>query len=237
MSGHNHDAGRHRPGHLYMPIDCARGRDRSEVAAFFERQSRFWNSLTSAAGYRRAYRDLFEKLRDAGLLPVRSHRVLDAGAGTGTLVDAYVSATAAGVDLFAVDLSVGMLKRAGEVLVQRRTSLIAGDVAQLPFGSNFFDIAMSAHCLEHTDDPCATVAELTRVVRPGGLLLFVISRPGPLDSITRTVWRYRNIEACDVLRWMWEHGAAPLGSMMFGSRRQIGHWLSQAVVGRRTGVA
>ena len=61
--------------------------------------------------------------------------------------------------------------------------------------------------------------------------------PGPLDSITRTVWRYRNIEACDVLRWMWEHGAAPLGSMMFGSRRQIGHWLSQAVVGRRTGVA
>jgi hypothetical protein len=72
---------------------------------------------------------------------------------------------------------------------------------------------------------------------PCGLLLFVIARPGPLDSITRAVSRYRHIEALDVLRWMWEHGTAPLGSMMFGSRHQVGHWLSQAVVGRRTVIA
>ena len=232
MSKHDRHAG-NRPGSLRITTECTTARRRTEVAATFERQSRFWNALASAAGYPRAYRDLFEKLRDAGLLPVKDHRVLDAGAGTGTLLNAYVSASSAGVSLFAIDLSLGMLRRAG-VLVHRRTSLIGGDVGQLPFRSELFDIAISAHCLEHTDDPCATVAELTRVVRPGGLLVFVIGRPGPLDSITRVVWRYRHIEACDVLRWMWEQGAAPLGSMTFGSRRQIGHWLSQAVIGRRT---
>jgi SAM-dependent methyltransferase len=46
-----------------------------------------------------------------------------------------------------------------------------GDMERLPFPDGAFDVGYSVSALEHTADPAKAVAELCRVVRPGGLVL------------------------------------------------------------------
>jgi ubiquinone/menaquinone biosynthesis C-methylase UbiE len=145
------------------------------------------------------YSDLFRKLRVARLIPTRTHCVLDCGTGSESLASSYGR------------ISTGLASIHG-------TSPLTCDLAHLPFPSAHFDVVMGAHCQEHTRTPPATVAEMSRVLTPGGLLLF----------ITR-----RSSDVCDVLGWMWESGVSPLGCMPLGRPRQIGHWFSQAVLGTK----
>jgi ubiquinone/menaquinone biosynthesis C-methylase UbiE len=52
----------------------------------------------------------------------------------------------------------------------RATSLICSDVGQLPFPNQYFDLAISAAAFEHFLDVPAVVAEVSRVLRPGGMV-------------------------------------------------------------------
>jgi demethylmenaquinone methyltransferase/2-methoxy-6-polyprenyl-1,4-benzoquinol methylase len=220
------------------PEVCFRGEGsdaRTDAVNRFDRQSVIWEGLMSVAGYPAAYRDLFGRLRRAGMLPEGAHRVLDAGAGTATLSRAYLQDGRGSVRVTALDSSGGMLARARRNWNAEagRLTTIAGDVANTGFRSGHFDVVMSAHCIEHTPDPEAAIREMARVLRGRGLLLLVAGREGALDAITSRIWRYPRIDARDILRWMWEHGVAPMGRVRFGSAYQCGHWLSEAVVGRK----
>ena len=66
----------------------------------------------------------------------------------------------------AADLSRTMLKRA-----RRKTStLLQADIYALPFPPATFDVCLTYNGLHCLDDPPAALAELTRVLRPGGTL-------------------------------------------------------------------
>jgi len=190
---------------------------------------------TRLAGYAAAYRDLFTRLRAAKLMPDGPHRVLDAGAGTGVLAAACARASPQPGTFYAVDLSPRSLARARASWNARRCRLetATGDIANLAFPSRSFDVVMSAHCLERTENPAAAIAELGRVLRPGGLLLMVIGRGGWLDTAARVIGRYQAIGAWDVFAWMWNSGVAPVGRVRFGRRGAPAYWLSEAVVGKK----
>ena len=47
-------------------------------------------------------------------------------------------------------------------------AMVAADITALPFGDDSFDAILCIHVLEHVDDDRAAVAELRRVLRPGG---------------------------------------------------------------------
>ena len=69
------------------------------------------------------------------------------------------------------DVSTAALVMADE---QGRPGLrVRGDGAQLPFASESVDAVLSTYALEHFHDPGRTFLEAARIVRPGGLLLFV----------------------------------------------------------------
>jgi SAM-dependent methyltransferase len=70
--------------------------------------------------------------------------------------------------------------RDGEVVRQAAetypaASFVDADVLELPFGDESFDAAVCFEVIEHVEDPRRLVAELARVLRPGGLLF--ISTP------------------------------------------------------------
>jgi 2-polyprenyl-6-hydroxyphenyl methylase/3-demethylubiquinone-9 3-methyltransferase len=48
---------------------------------------------------------------------------------------------------------------------------VAGDALALPFAARRFDLVVSSDCIEHTPDPRRAVAEMVRVLRPGGRLV------------------------------------------------------------------
>jgi demethylmenaquinone methyltransferase/2-methoxy-6-polyprenyl-1,4-benzoquinol methylase len=117
-------------------------------------------------------------------------RVLDVATGTGLVAEELVDRY--GCRVVGVDQSAAMLGRAREKLQRRpalaeRIELIEGEAERLPFADREFGHLTFTYLLRYVDDPAATLAELARVVRPGGRvasLEFCVPR-GPL------LWAWR----------------------------------------------
>jgi demethylmenaquinone methyltransferase/2-methoxy-6-polyprenyl-1,4-benzoquinol methylase len=81
-----------------------------------------------------------------------------------------------------VDLSEQMLRRGAAKLGRRglsaRAGLAAGDAEALPLASSSFDAATIGFGIRNVGDPLAALAEIRRVLRPGGrLVVLEFSRP------------------------------------------------------------
>src|SRR5438128_4378705 len=62
------------------------------------------------------------------------------------------------------------VRRAAGAGVGSRSSFVLGQGERLPFGDQTFDALTFTYLLRYVDDPAATLAELARVVRPGGTI-------------------------------------------------------------------
>jgi len=126
--------------------------------------------------------------------------VLEVGIGTGLSLQHYP----AGVRLTAIDFSPGMreITRRKSAQLNRPVDLRAGNALHLEFPGESFDSIVAAFTLCSVADEWAAVAEMHRVLRPGGLLLLA-------DHIAST-WRFaRGIE------WLLEVTCVPRGAEHF----------------------
>jgi SAM-dependent methyltransferase len=94
-------------------------------------------------------------------------RVLDAGCGTGGLL--AVLRGLPGVELFGLEYDAVAAPRAA---AKSGAAVARGSINALPFADASFDAVLSADVLCHAAvDPPTALAELHRVLRPGGLLV------------------------------------------------------------------
>jgi 2-polyprenyl-6-hydroxyphenyl methylase/3-demethylubiquinone-9 3-methyltransferase len=93
-------------------------------------------------------------------------RVLDVGSGGGFLT---ATLSDAGHDVIGIDPSMASVREADEH-VQASFAVATGE--SLPFSDDSLDAVTCSEVLEHVDDPEVVVAEISRVLRPGGLLVF-----------------------------------------------------------------
>ncbi len=110
-------------------------------------------------------------------------RVLDAGCGSGRhLCESFRTP---GVEVAGVDLNRADLGKAKGFLSlmareQKGRWLVAqADVTKLPFADGSFDVVICSEVLEHIKDNRTAVAELVRVLKPGGDLVVTVPRFGP----------------------------------------------------------
>jgi SAM-dependent methyltransferase len=105
-------------------------------------------------------------------------RVVDLGSGTGAYA---VWMAARGCDVVGVDESAAMLDKArGKRIPTGHVAWVRGDLAQLPWASAIFDVALMHVTLEFVEDPHAALTEAMRVLKPGGrLVLGLIHGTGP----------------------------------------------------------
>jgi malonyl-CoA O-methyltransferase len=141
--------------------------DRRALARAFGRAGRDYDA---AAGLQARVRD--ELLGRLEFFRLEPKVVLDLGCGTARGAQAlrkrYRSAR-----VFGVDLAPGMLQAARQRLWPwQRMPLVCADAAALPFAGGSVDLVFSNLMLQWCDDLPATFAEIGRVLRPGGLLLF-----------------------------------------------------------------
>lgn len=117
--------------------------------------------------------------------------VLEVGCGPGWLWENAVDDLPAGLRLTLTDLSTGMVETAtSRVAALGKFDAIAGEVAdaqRLPFPGAAFDLVLANHMIYHVREPAVAVAELARVLRPGGQLLAATN--GPHDM--RELWEIR----------------------------------------------
>ncbi|HUZ10275.1 MAG TPA: class I SAM-dependent methyltransferase [Acidimicrobiales bacterium] len=134
-----------------------------------------WSGEAYDAWYERPWGGYASAVETGAVLaatgPLAGRRVLDAGCGTGRLL---ASLAAGGAGAVGVDLSPTML-----AVAARRTGapLVRGDVGALPFPHAAFDAVVGVAVLEFVGDPAVVVAELCRVVRPGGRVVLGVLNP------------------------------------------------------------
>ena len=126
---------------------------------------------------------------EVGLVSGRE-RVLDVGCGPGHAALAFAER---GASLAAVDLSEAMLEQARRLAAERGLADVEfrrGDVESLPFPDASFEVVTSRYSAHHYPHPERALAEVARVLRPGGCFLLsdtVAPEDHTLDTFFNTI--------------------------------------------------
>ena len=150
----------------------------------------------------------------------RHDRVLDVATGTGLVARELVRRY--GCSVVGVDQSTEMLagarrRLAREPALARRIELVQGEAERLPFANRQFDHLTFTYLIRYVDDPGATLAELARVVRPGGRIASLeFGLPDP--PLWRTLWR------------LYTRAGLPVAGRLFGRGwYEVGRFLGPSI--------
>jgi demethylmenaquinone methyltransferase/2-methoxy-6-polyprenyl-1,4-benzoquinol methylase len=150
------------------------------------------------------------------IAPSRPASVLDVATGPAGVALQLAERTDAVI--IGVDLSEDMLARGHRNVIaarrEERILLVRGQGEQLPFADGTFDAVTFTYLLRYVADPSATIAELARVLRPGGTMASLEFAVPP-----RRFWR-----------WWWlgyTRLVLPLAGGALGGRAwfDVGHFL------------
>jgi SAM-dependent methyltransferase len=117
---------------------------------------------------------------------------LDVGCGTGALTEVILE-TATPHAVRGVDASAGFIEYAKARIANSLASFEVGDAQSLPVDSAIFDVAVAALVLNFVPEPSAAVEEMTRAVRPGGVVAIY-------------VWDYAG--KMELMRYFWDAAVA-----------------------------
>lgn len=136
------------------------------------------NLAARRAAYTTAEGPDVRKLLFRAIAETEPRRVLEVGGGEGELAAGIVQRL--GAELVGIDQSERMVE------IQRGKGIDArvGDVQALPFADGEFDLAVAAWMLYHARDIDRALAELARVLVPGGRLVAVTNSTDHLRELT-----------------------------------------------------
>jgi demethylmenaquinone methyltransferase / 2-methoxy-6-polyprenyl-1,4-benzoquinol methylase len=157
--------------------------EEGQVRAMFDRIAGFYDLMNSVmtAGLHHRWRARAVDLAQVGA----GSRVLDVATGTGDLA---IEASRRGGEVVGSDFSDGMLERAREKAPGLRWE--QADALALPYGDDEFDAATVGFGARNFSDLARGLAEMTRVVRPGGrvVVLEITTPTRPPLSTFYSVW-------------------------------------------------
>jgi ubiquinone/menaquinone biosynthesis C-methylase UbiE len=130
--------------------------------------TRYDRTLLQRLFFKPSHRMLLETLT------AQDRRILDIGCGTGQFA-AQVLVRFPDAQVWGLDLSDGMLGQARDrcLAAGGRLHLVQGDSERLPFADDSFDVITCTHSFHHYPHQEQVVAEMHRVLRPGGRLLII----------------------------------------------------------------
>jgi len=133
------------------------------------------------------------------LSPATGQRWIDVGCGNGTFTEQLIQrcapAEAQGIDPSEAQLAFARTRPGAAGAVFRQ-----GDAMALPFEDDRFDVAVMALVIHFVPDPAKGIGELTRVVRPGGLVAaYVWDALGGGDPIEPILTEMRTLGVTPVL--------------------------------------
>lgn len=143
--------------------------EKNNQVAFYSGEAAGYEATRYGSRYGRMFRQVQRAAIRRSLMPV--DRILDVATGTGQMLPVL---SAFGSCVVASDLTPAMLKEARkEFSDDVRIVYAVGDAGRLPYRDDAFDVVASSrflHLFDHATQ-AALVAEMARVLRPGGTLV------------------------------------------------------------------
>jgi ubiquinone/menaquinone biosynthesis C-methylase UbiE len=137
--------------------------------------------------YPKLYREIASAIKDS--LPSFSPVILDLGCGPGLLLQAICTIIPT-AKVVGIDVSQEMLRLAHQQGKQARilSSLIQGTAEQIPLQDSSVDVVVSRFSLPYWNKPEQGFAEVSRILKPGGMLI--------LEALNKDFprWRLRLIQ-------------------------------------------
>jgi malonyl-CoA O-methyltransferase len=159
---------------------------KQQVAQSFSKAAARYDEF--AATQREIGDRLFERLE---LMAIQPQQIIDVGCGTGyysrKLQQKYPAAQVIGIDI-----APEMVKQARaknhwltKLGLKQGCQYLCADMDQLPLSDNSVDLIFSNLALQWSLNPATTFAEFSRVLKPGGLLIFSTLGPDTLMELRR----------------------------------------------------
>lgn len=171
----------------------------------YDAASSRWGDKMRTLGYYDGYLGF---LSAPGQRAAQNAEVIDMGCGTAAFAEAWVAVNGPPKRLTLVDPSPAMLARGASALAVRG---IKPDTVQGLLGQTdalHAQEVLAAHVIEHCPDPAEAVAQLAALLRPGGRLRLVVSKPHWCNAIIWLQWRHRTFSEPDIRTFVEDAGLA-----------------------------
>jgi ubiquinone/menaquinone biosynthesis C-methylase UbiE len=176
-------------------------KDEAPAGSYYDKIAAFYDLTFKLNGYGRSLDQYFANHP----LPVsRGAKILDAGCGTGLLTLALMRSLHFPVNITALDLSATSITAARKAVADspgrtRDVTFAEGNLLSLPFADNSLDMVVTSGALEYV--PLEEgMAELARVIMPGGHLLHIpCRRPSPATTFLEILFRFKSHPRKDIL--------------------------------------
>ena len=141
----------------------------------YDYKKEFWEDVD------RQYEDQADRMAIRKLLPKRMEKFADIGGGYGRLANEYLKRAR---KIYLFDYSKTELEQAKEIYGDKIETK-AGDIYDLPFKDNELDGLMMVRVTHHLKDMKKAMAELYRVLKPGGVAVIEVANKRTLPKMAR----------------------------------------------------
>ena len=141
--------------------------------------------------------------RTVGLTAImRGHTVLDVGCGTGNLTMAAKIRAGSDSEVYGIDAAPEMIQKAEQKTVEKQLNISyqVGLIEDIPFPDKKFDVVFSSLMLHHLpkDLKQKGIAEISRVLKPGGRFVAVDVDPPLMGSLRLVVEAMRTNDFTEI---------------------------------------
>ena len=150
---------------------------KTDVAEHFTSIAHVYNERNYVqAGKRSKYPDIAIRHQYFLEMLVGTHgRVLEIGCGSGQM---QLDLLRRGYEVVGIDIATGMIeatrKLVNEKLPNARPRLLVGDIEALAFPDAYFDVVLAAGVIEYLRSDEKSLREISRVLKPGGIVLLSV---------------------------------------------------------------
>lgn len=114
----------------------------------------------------------------------KTGNILEIGTGLSSLLEDLPS-----FNRYGLDISTNTISAVKNIFDNKGilANFIVADAEKIPFDSDFFDVIVSSHTLEHIKNDNEVLKECARILKPGGEIIFFV--PGRIDgTATKEEW-------------------------------------------------
>jgi ubiquinone/menaquinone biosynthesis C-methylase UbiE len=148
-------------------------------------------------------------------------RILDVGSGAGQIVRHLLKYSDRDATITGIDISPEMLRRAKERLHSSRPRFLTADLARLPFADGAFDCITCGFVLEHLPDARPGLAELARILSPGGRMLLLTTEDSFSGAWTSRLFLCRTYNRQELLHACHDVGLEPIQELWLSGVHKV----------------